>query len=188
MGRLCLRLPACGRKRKTTVFGIQSLVCMYDKPGKQHHPSSITLSQSIFDFDFAQLLIIADHSILHCLQLMTIGMYGGFSLNLDVELNELTADSWCRVVGGSEQRHVINRQLSSGWRVTQSREMLSTGSYLVAHSEQRNVINRQLSSGWRVTQSREMLSIGSISSGQRVTQSRDMSLRVEKCHQQVAFQ
>jgi len=37
------------------------------------------------------------------------GMYGGFSLNLNVAENELTADSWCRVAGGSEERHVIDK-------------------------------------------------------------------------------
>ena len=34
------------------------------------------------------------------------GMYGGFSMNFEEE--NLVALSWCRVVGGSEMRHVIH--------------------------------------------------------------------------------
>jgi hypothetical protein len=36
------------------------------------------------------------------------GMYGGFRYRL--ELAELTVESWCRVVGGSGQRHIIDGQ------------------------------------------------------------------------------
>jgi hypothetical protein len=37
------------------------------------------------------------------------GMYGGFSIRLEAAGRDsrLVSDSWCRVVGGSEQRHVI---------------------------------------------------------------------------------
>ncbi|MFE2996365.1 hypothetical protein ACFXG4_15275 [Nocardia sp. NPDC059246] len=40
---------------------------------------------------------------------MTVpGMYGGFSIKLSQPgaTPELTVESWCRVVGGSGQRHV----------------------------------------------------------------------------------
>jgi hypothetical protein len=38
------------------------------------------------------------------------GMYGGFSYRLETEGEEsrLISESWCRVVGGSGERHEIN--------------------------------------------------------------------------------
>lgn len=35
------------------------------------------------------------------------GMYGGFNYWWDIENKVLVSDSWCRVVGGSGQRHII---------------------------------------------------------------------------------
>ncbi|MCY4505399.1 MAG: hypothetical protein OXG35_00345 [Acidobacteria bacterium] len=37
------------------------------------------------------------------------GMYGGFSYRLEVDdvRPQLVSESWCRVVGGSGQRHAI---------------------------------------------------------------------------------
>ena len=44
------------------------------------------------------------------------GMYGGFSLNLDTDgaKAKLTAESWCRVVEGSGQRHEVT---SAGYKL-----------------------------------------------------------------------
>ena len=35
------------------------------------------------------------------------GMYGGFSYRLDADRPALIVESWCRVVGGSGQRHEV---------------------------------------------------------------------------------
>ena len=40
------------------------------------------------------------------------GMYGGFSYWIDAESEELRliSESWCRVVGGSGQRHIVTAE------------------------------------------------------------------------------
>ena len=55
-----------------------------------------------------------------CYPKCCIGMYGGFNFNLDVEEWVLVVDSFCRVVGGSEQTHVIHRSNTSIYRLNRN--------------------------------------------------------------------
>jgi len=38
------------------------------------------------------------------------GMYGGFNISIDKKEWIMQVDSWCRVCGGSEMRHIIDRE------------------------------------------------------------------------------